>query len=261
MNENTTFATEAEILAKSQISKPKLVIGYVRVSTLKQSIERQIRNIKQAYPEAQIVQEVYTGTSMDRPKWEKVMRMIRRNQVSTIVFDSVSRMSRNAEEGVKLYNYLYKRGISLIFLKEPTINTDTYRKSLENKIEMQISTGDAPTDIFIQSITKAMDRYVQELSKKQIELAFEASEREVMELRQRTREGMLSAKLRGSQIGRVPGKKYPSKKSFAAKKIIKKRYGKMLNSDIMILAKVTKGTFYKYIREMIEEGIITPNVT
>ena len=41
------------------------VYGYARISTNKQNIERQIRNIKAAFPEAVIVKEAYTGTKVD----------------------------------------------------------------------------------------------------------------------------------------------------------------------------------------------------
>ena len=49
-----------------------MIYGYARISRPQQSIERQIRNIKAAYPEAVIVQEAYTGTKMDRPEWGKL---------------------------------------------------------------------------------------------------------------------------------------------------------------------------------------------
>lgn len=39
-----------------------MIYGYCRISTNKQSIDRQIRNIKAAYPDAVIVEEIYTGT-------------------------------------------------------------------------------------------------------------------------------------------------------------------------------------------------------
>ena len=42
-----------------------------------------------------------------------------------IIFDSESRMSRNAEEGFNLYEELYLKGVTLVFIKEPHINTDT----------------------------------------------------------------------------------------------------------------------------------------
>lgn len=38
--------------------------GYCRISTKRQSIERQVRNIKEKYPDTVIVTEVYTGTSI-----------------------------------------------------------------------------------------------------------------------------------------------------------------------------------------------------
>ena len=82
------------------------IYGYCRISTAKQSIERQIRNIKAEYPTAHIVQEAYTGTSIFRPEWLKLYRILKSGD--TVVFDSVSRMSRNAEEGftVNVNEYL-----------------------------------------------------------------------------------------------------------------------------------------------------------
>ena len=97
--------------------------GYCRISQKKQSIERQIRNIKAIYPEAVIIQEAYTGTSIDRKEWNKLYKKAKEGD--TIIFDSVSRMSRNAEEGFSAYEELFTRGINLVFLKEPHINTET----------------------------------------------------------------------------------------------------------------------------------------
>ena len=79
-----------------------MIYGYCRISTNKQSIDRQIRNIKAAYPEAVIVEEIYTGTKFQgRDKLDKIVKTVKEDD--TIVFDSVSRMSRNAEEGMQLY--------------------------------------------------------------------------------------------------------------------------------------------------------------
>ena len=89
--------------------------GYARISTAKQNIERQIRNITGAFPGATIFQEKYTGTKMDRPEWKKLYRKLQTGD--TVVYDSVSRMSRNAEEGFALYKELYGRNISLVFLQ------------------------------------------------------------------------------------------------------------------------------------------------
>ena len=102
-----------------------MTYGYCRISTKKQNIERQERNIKAAYPEALICKEVYTGTKSDRKEWNKLLKALK--PADTVVFDSVSRMSRNAEEGFETYERLYNAGVNLAFLKEPHINTDTYK--------------------------------------------------------------------------------------------------------------------------------------
>ena len=94
-----------------------MVFGYCRVSTTHQRITRQITNIMQVDPSAVIVKEFYTGTTQTRPQWEKLMGKIQRGD--TIIFDSVSRMSRNAEEGFKDYKALYEKGVNLIFINEP----------------------------------------------------------------------------------------------------------------------------------------------
>ena len=57
--------------------------------------------------------EVYTGTACQgRRELDKLLRIVQEGD--TIVFDSVSRMSRSAEEGCALYETLYKRGVNLV---------------------------------------------------------------------------------------------------------------------------------------------------
>lgn len=53
------------------------VYGYCRISTSKQSMERQIRNIKLAYPDALILKETYTGTKkQERKEFEKMIKVV-----------------------------------------------------------------------------------------------------------------------------------------------------------------------------------------
>ena len=92
-----------------------MIYGYCRVSTTHQRITRQVTNITELNPEAVIIKEFYTGTTQNRPLWDRLMKQI--NVGDTIIFDSVSRMSRNADEGFKDYKSLYETGINLIFLK------------------------------------------------------------------------------------------------------------------------------------------------
>lgn len=134
------------------------IYGYCRISTAKQSIDRQIRNIKAEYPIAHIVQEAYTGTSIFRPEWLKLYRVLKAGD--TVVFDSVSRMSRNAEEGFALYEDLYHKGIRLVFLKEHHIDTETYKKALSGSIAM--------TGTNVDFILKGINEYLMALAKEQI---------------------------------------------------------------------------------------------
>ena len=225
------------------------VYGYCRVSTKQQSIERQIRNIREQYPEAKIYQEAYTGTTTDRKEWKKLQRQLQSGD--TVVFDSVSRMSRNAEEGFAAYKELYDKGINLVFLKEPHIKTDTYRSALETGIQL---TG---TDVDL--ILEGVNKYLMRLAAKQIQLAFEQAEKEVMDLRDRTSEGIDTARRHGKQIGQLKGAKLTTKKSIVAKKEIKaysKDFDGMLNDEeVMKLAGVARNTYYKYKKELKAEEL------
>ena len=148
------------------------IYGYCRISTPKQNIERQIRNILKEYPEATIVQETFSGSRFQgRRDLEKLLRSMQAGD--TIIFDNVSRMSRNAEDGFALYEQLYNQGVNLVFLKEPHINTDTYRKILqENKIFLNLKSGDEATDKLMQSIINAFNDYILTLANRQIQLTF-----------------------------------------------------------------------------------------
>jgi DNA invertase Pin-like site-specific DNA recombinase len=224
-----------------------MCVGYCRISKPKQSIIRQIRNIQQAYPEATIIQEVYTGTTTDRKEWSKLYAKAAAGD--TIIFDSVSRMSRDADEGFAAYEDLYNRGVRLIFLKEPQINTDTYKSALTNAIPM---TGTA-----VDFILDGVNRFLMELAKEQIKIAFEQSAKEVEDLHQRTREGLLTAKLNGRQVGQPKGAKLTTKKSIAAKEMIKKHSkdfgGTLSDADVLKLTGLARNTYYKYKKEIREE--------
>lgn len=224
------------------------VYGYCRISRRTQSIDRQVRNIKEHYPNAIIVQEAFTGTRIDRPAWIRLFRQLQEGD--TVVFDSVSRMSRDAEDGSATYRDLFERGVELVFLKEHYIDTATYKNAIQGKIEM---TG---TDIDL--ILDGINKYLLRLAEDQIRLAFEQAEKEVEDLHQRTREGIQTAKLAGKQIGGVPGRKLTTKKSIIAKQEIRKYSrdfeGSLTDKDVIKLVGLARGTYYKYKREIREEA-------
>ena len=229
--------------------KKAIVYGYARISTMKQKLERQIDNIKQVYPDAVIITEEYTGTKIDRPKFTKLVQQLQPGD--TLVFDEVSRMSRNAAEGFSLYRDLYEKGINLVFLKEPHINTEVFRSTAQAPL-----TGTKDLD---ETLIKGLNEYLMRLAEKQIQIAFDTAQAEVDFLHQRTSEGVRKAQAAGKQVGRAEGssagagfKEYA--KARAAKEIIRKHNrdfgGSLTDAETIKQAGCARGSFYKYKREL-----------
>ena len=231
--------------------------GYARVSTKTQRLDRQINNILSAFPDVEkIYTEKYTGTKTDgRTEFQMLRNKVK--QEDTIIFDSVSRMSRNADEGVELYMEFFNRGINLIFLKESYINTEVYKSAIEQKIG---TTGNEIADIYIEATNKV----IKLLAEKQIVKAFEQSEKEVKDLQTRVSEGMKATQQKNKslpeqeqkQIGQKKGAKLTTKKSIEKKKIIMEKSkdfnGNNNDIDCMKLTELSRNTYYKYKRELQE---------
>jgi len=219
------------------------IYGYARISTMKQSIQRQIDNIKTTYPDAVIIAESYTGTKMDRPAWNKLMKQL--HEGDTVIFDEVSRMSRNAEEGFQVYKDLYDKGVSLIFLKESTLNTENFRNT-----EQIAETGNWIADAYIDTTNKVL----MTLAENQIKTAFETAQHEVDFLHKRTSEGVRRAQAEGKQVGIEKGRKLTTKKSIAKKEEIRKYSkefeGTLNDAEVMKITGLARNTYYKYKAEM-----------
>ena len=229
------------------------VYGYCRISTPKQSIQRQIDNIKRYAPNAVIIVEKYTGKTMDRPCWNRFYKKLKSGD--TVIFDDVSRMSRGADEGVEVYFELYEREINLVFLKEHHIDTDSYREAMK-KAYIHIDTAATAEGTLIDDIVNAINRFMKAKVESDIRKAFEQAEKEVEYLRQRTREGIEVARNNGKQIGQRKGNKLQVKKAVKAKNVIEKHSksfgGSLSDRECMELAGVSRNTFYKYKRELME---------
>ena len=225
------------------------IYGYARISRKSQSIERQIRNIKAEYPDAVIAEEAFTGTKIQgRKALDKVLKAVRPGD--TLVFDSASRMSRNADEAVQLYEDLYNKGVSLVFLKEPHINTDVYRDAMSKTISL---TGNEVADCFVEAANKAF----RILARDQIRIVFDQAQKEVEDLHKRTSEGIQTARLEGKQIGQAKGAKLTTAKSREAKEKIRKYSadfdGTLADAEVITLTGISRNSYYKYKRELREE--------
>lgn len=230
------------------------VYGYARISRRTQNIERQIRNMIAYDSNIKVYKEAFTGTKINRPEFDKLLK--RANKGDTIVFDSVSRMSRNAEEGIKLYFELYDKGINLVFLKERHIDTDAYNKALKES-GININTDNSAEGNLIQDIVDALNRFMRAKVKDDIYKAFDQAQKEVDDLHDRTKEGIETARLNGKQIGQVKGTKLVTKKSIEMKEKIRKMSdtfnGNMKDKEVIEILKISRNTYYKYKKEMLAE--------
>lgn len=229
------------------------IYSYVRVSTAKQSLERQKKNIASYLKGGSSIQfeEKWTGTTLNRPEFDKLVKAVKKDidngDAVTIIFDSVSRMSRNAAEGIEQYFNWLNMGISLVFLNEHYIDTDTYRAAEKSSIPQ---TGNEIADVYIN----ATNQVLMILAKRQIEIAFAQSQKEVDDLRTRTKEGM-ATKGAGEKISQArKGKGFTSAaeleiKIAALRKL--KLFGGALNqSEFAASQNVARMTIYRYIKDI-----------
>lgn len=193
--------------------------AYCRVSTQRQSLARQIENVTKVYPDAIIYSDKFTGSTLNRPNWQKLYKLLKKDDV--LVCDSVSRLSRDAESGVALYMELYERGVDLRFLNEPWVNSSEYRKAATDSLPMN---GDEIADIYIEATNKVL----MILAKRQIVIAFQQAEKERQDICKRVTDGMAAKKREAAKRGEVvtygaiPGKKLNVKKEAALKALIRK---------------------------------------
>lgn len=227
------------------------VYAYIRVSTKKQSLERQRQNIENAYPDDVIIfyQEKESGKNNDRPEWQRLQKLVKTGD--RIIFDSVSRMSRDAEDGTKTYFELVDRGVSLSFINEPYINSDVYLSNCKDKVQL---TGSDEDEIF-----KGINSYFRKLAARQIRIAFDQAEKEGRDISKRVREGMHVSGATGKDgTGKISaartGKTYETAKAKLAKAQIKelsKEFdGILSDKDVMKYTKIARNSFYKYKKEL-----------
>lgn len=227
-----------------------MIYGYARISTRKQSLKRQVENILRYDGNAKIIEEIFTGTSAARKEWQKLKRRLKVGD--TVIFDSVSRMSRDAKEGIKEYEKLLEKEINLVFLKEAYINTEVYQSQLEGYKNIDTDNTD------LQPMFQGIKDTLKNLARRQIIIAFEQSEKEVKDLSQRTKEALAVKKAEGKQLGHSKGIKLVTKKSLVMKdkirKISKKFLGTMNDKEVMETLGIARNTFYKYAKEMVNES-------
>lgn len=209
------------------------VYGYVRPLYEGEKLDKQIRRIKKAYPEAEIIEETELEEySALNNLWLSVTEKI------TVVFDSVLRIGR---ESKAIFLGARFDDVGFVFLKEPYLNADVFRKTLKMLVLEKTA---FESDAF---------ECVKWVAIHQIEEAF----RQLYKEFQQTHERSKSYKPRGGMKGR----KLNVKKADPAKKVIREHCkplgGSWKVDEIMAEAGISRSTYYKYLNEIkaeLEEG-------
>lgn len=242
-----------------------LIYGYMRVSTKHQDIGRQRVNISKAYPTAILYEEKHSGGDYGGcVELDKLLKVVETGD--TIVFDSVSRFSRDNITGPEEYKRLFKDGVNLVFLNEPYINTDNYRKALDIAIPR--------TGTFVDPILEGVEEALLQLAEKQVQDAFDQANKELRDIRSRTSQA-LQKKIaenknlpddRKIRIGTQKGATFTTKKKLIAVQRIREGIEKGYPDEIIMnniagdlrkqlpdskCKEISRNTYYNYKREVL----------
>lgn len=107
-------------------------IGYARVSTTDQNLDRQLEQLKHV---DRLFQEAVSGVSKDRPQLKAMLDYIREGDI--VVVTELERLGRNNQELTEVMNQIQTKGATLEVLNLPTlrgIEDDNLRRLLNNLI-------------------------------------------------------------------------------------------------------------------------------
>ena len=119
------------------------VFAYMRISTKeergKQKFTRQEQAIERWQTEnnAEITdrrtyKDDASGKSFDRKAWKELESDVQMGD--TIIFKDVCRFTRERDNGYKKYMELLNKGVEMVFIDNPTLNTE-YIKSMQNSAD------------------------------------------------------------------------------------------------------------------------------
>ena len=117
--------------------------AYMRISTKEergkqkftrqeQAIERWCKENDAEITDRRIYKDDASGKSFDRKAWKELESDIQTGD--TIVFKDVCRFTRERDNGYKRYMELLNKGIEMVFIDNPTLNTE-YIKSMQNSAD------------------------------------------------------------------------------------------------------------------------------
>lgn len=99
-----------------------MILGYARVSTKDQNLDRQLDQLKAAGCE-KIFTEKITGTKKDRPELIRLLEQVRHSD--TVIISELTRLSRSTKDLFDLVETIHEKGADIKSLKETWLDTTT----------------------------------------------------------------------------------------------------------------------------------------
>ena len=144
-----------------------MLVGYARVSTDGQNLDRQIDALKAVGVDSRVLyQEKMTGTKKDRPELQRMLKEL--NEGDVVIITDLTRISRSTKDLLDIIEKIKNKGASIRSLKDTWLDT----------------TSNNPYNDFLLTVMSGLSQLERDL------------------ISQRTKEGLVSAKARGRNGGR-----------------------------------------------------------
>lgn len=189
-----------------------MIIGYCRVSTKEQDLQRQIESLEK-YGCEKIYSDKATGKNFNRPEYVKLKEALRKGD--TLVVHEFDRLGRNKKLTLKELQYFKDNGIRLVALNLPTTQVDT------------------KDNLMLETINNIV-----------IELYTMMAQQEIETREKRQREGIDVALSNGVKFGRK-AIEYPKNWDSVIQLVESK---KISNVEAMNMLDLKKTTYYKLLK-------------
>lgn len=153
-------------------------IGYVRVSTKDQNLDRQFEKLKNENVSI-IFEDKLSGKDTNRPEFQKLLEYVRQGDI--VVVTELDRLGRNNKELTETMDLLKNKGVTIEILNLPSFK-----------------------DIQDENLRQLLNNLILELYKYQ-------AENERKSIRERQRQGIAVAKQKGVYKGRPTAYTYDAK--------------------------------------------------
>jgi len=150
-------------------------LGYARVSSQEQNLDRQLEQLKQYVESEFILTDKASGKNLDRPSYQALKGALGLRAGDTLVITSLDRLSRNKEDIQQELQWFKDNGVRLKIL-------------------------DLPTSLI--EVPKGQEWILNMINNILIEVLSSMAEQERLTIRKRQREGIDAARAKGKHLGR-----------------------------------------------------------